>query len=269
MGVCSFCLGDEDKNAEGIPEDMIHCANCGNSGTRRALRLRFYDASFDPRLGHPSCLHYSAKLVEKIQTLRWQCLDCKRCIVCKKGDDSVRPFPSSFVFHGPDFVFQLLFCDLCDTAIHPKCCDPPLHHVPKGDFACDNCRADGSNISKRKSTSTRTPQPSKKSSAAVITRPVAQLIDGMSNFFLPNKDKMKNQQRQQSVQKAMKYLRNQTSNSKLIKRLQTTSKKWKSTATIRKDTYRNQLLARSILDSSKTTRIRRKPANLGDTSPRK
>ena len=43
----------------------------------------------------------------------------------------------------------------------------------------------------------------------VITRPVAQLIDGMSNFFLPKKDKMINNnniQRQQSVQKAMKYL---------------------------------------------------------------
>ena len=38
MGVCSFCLGDEDKNAHGLPEDMIHCAECGNSGRRTNQR---------------------------------------------------------------------------------------------------------------------------------------------------------------------------------------------------------------------------------------
>ncbi len=32
MGICSFCLGDENKNAKGIPEDMINCAECGNCG---------------------------------------------------------------------------------------------------------------------------------------------------------------------------------------------------------------------------------------------
>jgi hypothetical protein len=25
-------LGDNDKNASGLPEEMIHCAECGNSG---------------------------------------------------------------------------------------------------------------------------------------------------------------------------------------------------------------------------------------------
>lgn len=40
-------------------------------------------------VGHPSCLRYSDKLVEKIKTIRWQCLDCKRCIICSIGDDSV------------------------------------------------------------------------------------------------------------------------------------------------------------------------------------
>ena len=37
MGVCSFCLGDEDKNAQGIPEDMISCAECGNCGTLQLI----------------------------------------------------------------------------------------------------------------------------------------------------------------------------------------------------------------------------------------
>lgn len=79
----------------------------------------------------------------------------------------------------------------------------------------------------------------------VLTRPVAQLIDGMSNFFLPNKDKLNNNtnnnnKRQQSVQKAMKFLRNKNSKNK------------------------NQLIARSILASSKTPRVRRKPVTLTD-----
>ena len=120
MGICSFCMGDEDKNAAGIPEDMIHCAECGNSG-------------------HPSCLRYSAKLVKKIRTIRWQCLDCKRCLVCRRGDDSVGRLHCLSLFDAFNSL-QLLFCDLCDTAIHPKCCNPPLHSVPKGTFACPRCR---------------------------------------------------------------------------------------------------------------------------------
>jgi len=79
----------------------------------------------------------------------------------------------------------------------------------------------------------------------------------MSNFFLPKKDKINNNnnnQRQQSVQKAMKFLRNKTSNTKIV---QTSP------------TRKNQLLARSILASSKTQRIRRKPVVSTDESPAK
>mgnify|MGYP001026567112 FL=1 len=211
MGICSFCLGDEKKNAQGIPEDMLDCAECGNCG-------------------HPSCLKYSAKLVAKIKTIRWQCLDCKKCIVCHIGDDA------------------LLFCDYCDAAIHPKCCTPPLHHIPKGDFACPTCRTDGTTRSpNRKKSENKTPTRSLRSKtiseekiSPVLTRPVAQLIDGMSNFFLPKKDKSNNNnnnKRQQSVQKAMKILR-----------------------------HKNQSMARSILASSKTPRLRRKPVILTDES---
>ncbi|UJR10028.1 hypothetical protein I4U23_014251 [Adineta vaga] len=228
MGVCSFCLGDEDKNAQGIPEDMISCAECGNCG-------------------HPSCLKYSDQLIAKIKTLRWQCLDCKKCIICHKGDDS------------------LLFCDFCDAAIHPKCCSPPLNHIPKGDFACTNCRQDGTakagkqkSLKKTSSTrSLRSKNSSEDETPSVISRPVAQLIDGMSNFFLPKKDKINNIQRQQSVQKAMKYLRNKPSNSKVLKRIHT----------VPMAKNKNQSLARSILASSKTSRARRKPLNLVDDSP--
>ena len=34
MGICSFCMGDEDKNAKGTAEDMISCAECGNCGKK-------------------------------------------------------------------------------------------------------------------------------------------------------------------------------------------------------------------------------------------
>ena len=30
--VCSFCLGDEKKNRDGKPEELISCVDCGNSG---------------------------------------------------------------------------------------------------------------------------------------------------------------------------------------------------------------------------------------------
>jgi GTP-binding protein EngB required for normal cell division len=93
-------------------------------------------------------------------------------------------------------------------------------------------------------------------SPTIITRPVAQLIDGMSNFFLPKKDKINNSQRQQSIQKAMKYLRNKTSKSK-------------SFPSSSSPTRKNQLLARSILASSKTERLRKKPVILTDESSSK
>ena len=37
MGICSFCLGDENKNAKGVPEDMIACAECGNCGKKSLI----------------------------------------------------------------------------------------------------------------------------------------------------------------------------------------------------------------------------------------
>ncbi|CAF5222390.1 unnamed protein product, partial [Rotaria magnacalcarata] len=125
----------------------------------------------------------------------------------------------------------LLFCDFCDAAIHPKCCTPPLNHIPKGDFACRNCREDGTmKSSGRKSLTTASSTRSLRSRTSnddeipiVMSRPVAQLIDGMSNFFLPKKHQ-NNSQRQQSVQKAMNYLRNKTiksSSQTILKRLNT------------------------------------------------
>lgn len=87
IGICGFCLGDNEKNANGVPEEMINCAECGNSGRILiTLNIQKLIVLFS---GHPSCLQYPKKLVKKIRTIDWQCIDCKRCIVCNKSDDSV------------------------------------------------------------------------------------------------------------------------------------------------------------------------------------
>ena len=30
--LCSFCLGTAEKNKDGVIEELISCADCGNSG---------------------------------------------------------------------------------------------------------------------------------------------------------------------------------------------------------------------------------------------
>lgn len=100
--------------------------------------------------------------------------------------------------------------------------------------------------------------------SVVISRPVAQLIDGMSNFFLPKKNTTNISQRQQSVQKAMNYLRNKKNkscNANVLKRFNKILK-----TKTKRENNKSQSLARSILNSSKTPRIRRKPVNLTDDS---
>ncbi|CAF1597063.1 unnamed protein product [Rotaria magnacalcarata] len=227
IGICGFCLGDNEKNANGVSEKMINCAECGNSG-------------------HPSCLQYSEKLVKKIRTIHWQCIDCKRCIGCNKSDDS------------------LLFCDFCDAGVHPKCCNPPLNSIPKGDFACNVCRDEillsppNKNLSSSSSSSTRSRRSinlNDEDPPATLSRSVTELDDDIGNFFIPNKQNLNNI-RQQSVQKAMKYLREnktiKSTNKKLLKRTHATTL---NTNTIKEN---DELLAETILSSSKTPRIRKK-----------
>ena len=128
-----------------------------------------------------------------------------------------------------------------------------------------NCRTDGTMKKSLSTRALRSNNSTEDETAAVISRPVAQLIDEMSNFFLPKKDQMNNIERQQSVQKAMKYLINKTIkpwNTKVLQRLNTVPM-----TTNKNENDKNQLLARSILASSKTPRIGRKPVNLTNDSP--
>ncbi len=147
-----------------------------------------------------------------------------------------------------------MFCDLCDSGIHLKCCDPPLNTIPKGDFVCHVC-CDETKLSPKKSivkklSSTRSHRSNDDDSPP----------DEISNLFLPNKHKT-NHLRQQSVQKAMKYLRDKkthrSSNKKLLKRLHSTDNHPKE----------NQLLAKTILASSKTSRMQKHLLNPSKSSP--
>ncbi|ORY32175.1 hypothetical protein BCR39DRAFT_524465 [Naematelia encephala] len=104
--ICSFCMGNEQRNRDGQKELMISCVSCGRSG-------------------HRSCLNMvSPKLRAMVMTYGWKCIECKTCEVCLiKGDDH-----------------RLMFCDGCDRGYHSYCLDPPLAKPPKGTWLCTKCR---------------------------------------------------------------------------------------------------------------------------------
>nr|DBA20799.1 TPA: hypothetical protein GDO54_017542 [Pyxicephalus adspersus] len=101
-GYCDFCLGGAKKT--GCPEDLISCADCGRSG-------------------HPSCLQFTVNMTAAVRTYRWQCIECKSCILCgtSENDD------------------QLLFCDDCDRGYHMYCLSPPMSEPPEGSWSCHLC----------------------------------------------------------------------------------------------------------------------------------
>jgi hypothetical protein len=101
---CGFCLGSAEKNKDGMPEELISCHDCGNSG-------------------HPNCLQYSLNLIERIKKEPWQCIECKTCSLCADQGN-------------PD---NLLFCDACDKGFHMGCLEPPLSEMPHGSWLCEWC----------------------------------------------------------------------------------------------------------------------------------
>nr|XP_039272901.1 uncharacterized protein LOC120347119 isoform X1 [Styela clava]XP_039272902.1 uncharacterized protein LOC120347119 isoform X2 [Styela clava] len=105
--ICGDCRGTAQCNKIGEPEELLSCADCGNSG-------------------HPSCMKLSAELTAKVRTLRWQCNECKSCYVCGSQANAD----------------NLLFCDSCDRGFHMDCCTPRITHMPKGSFICQICKAE-------------------------------------------------------------------------------------------------------------------------------
>ncbi|XP_051976081.1 LOW QUALITY PROTEIN: histone acetyltransferase KAT6A-like [Xyrauchen texanus] len=104
--ICSFCLGTKEQNRDKMPEELISCADCGNSG-------------------HPSCLKFSPELTARVKALWWQCIECKTCSSCQDQGKNAD---------------NMLFCDSCDRGFHMECCDPPLMRMPKGMWICQICR---------------------------------------------------------------------------------------------------------------------------------
>ncbi|XP_072410291.1 histone acetyltransferase KAT6A-like isoform X2 [Chiloscyllium punctatum] len=104
--ICGFCLGTKEQNREKKREELISCADCGNSG-------------------HPSCLKFSPELTARVKALRWQCIECKTCSTCRDQGKNAD---------------NMLFCDSCDRGFHMECCDPPLTRMPKGMWVCQICR---------------------------------------------------------------------------------------------------------------------------------
>ena len=39
LPICSFCLGTAEHNRDGVGEELISCADCGNSGMYMVIRL--------------------------------------------------------------------------------------------------------------------------------------------------------------------------------------------------------------------------------------
>lgn len=99
---CGICMKGPEMNKRGLPEKLIHCSQCENSG-------------------HPSCLDMNKHIVQVIQTYPWQCMECKICTEC------LAP-------HDED---EMMFCDNCDRGYHSYCVG--LQEIPKGRWVCSRC----------------------------------------------------------------------------------------------------------------------------------
>ncbi|VEL43799.1 unnamed protein product [Protopolystoma xenopodis] len=113
--ICSFCLGDESNNPRtGVPEEMLACWNCGQSG-------------------HPTCLKMTSELALAVVRLRWRCIDCKKCQLCSNSVSSSSTGSPNRTSTQPLVDDQhLLLCDLCDRSFHLACIEPKLDSPPEG-----------------------------------------------------------------------------------------------------------------------------------------
>ncbi|XP_063688515.1 uncharacterized protein LOC134821712 isoform X2 [Bolinopsis microptera] len=140
--LCSFCLQTEDERGE----EMISCCLCGASG-------------------HPSCLQFSVALTQRVKLYQWECIECKKCELCRNsGDDAT-----------------LLFCDDCDKGFHMSCLKPPLSGEPDGHWSCLYC-VEGSNYWKNKSCKSRILDKSRKSRKSDKVSKRKQLLDDLAMF---------------------------------------------------------------------------------------
>ena len=98
--VCDLCL--RVINKKGTKEELLFCKDC-------------------PAKVHPSCLQYSEELTRRAYSCPWQCMECKTCTICTRGDST------------------MLICDACDKGYHMECHIPKLKTEPKGKWVCRRC----------------------------------------------------------------------------------------------------------------------------------
>uniref|UniRef100_A0A8C1KTN9 Histone acetyltransferase n=1 Tax=Cyprinus carpio TaxID=7962 RepID=A0A8C1KTN9_CYPCA len=94
--ICSFCLGTKEQNRDKKPEELISCADCGNSG-------------------HPSCLKFSPELTARVKALWWQCIECKTCSSCQdQGKNAVGSSAVSYCLRILDCCSAgMWICQIC------------------------------------------------------------------------------------------------------------------------------------------------------------
>lgn len=39
--------------------------------------------------GHPTCLQFTLNMTEAVKTYKWQCIECKSCILCGTSENDV------------------------------------------------------------------------------------------------------------------------------------------------------------------------------------
>jgi hypothetical protein len=72
---------------------------------------------------HPVCLKFNSNMTQSVKKYNWQCIECKKCVVCGNSENDDK----------------LLFCDDCDRGYHMYCLKPPMSEAPDGDWRCELC----------------------------------------------------------------------------------------------------------------------------------
>ncbi|CAL4073264.1 unnamed protein product, partial [Meganyctiphanes norvegica] len=99
---CKHCSGNRQENKMGRPEPMLTCATCKCHT-------------------HLTCVDLTTVMIPKLESYKWQCIDCKTCMQCKDPDDAEK----------------MIFCDMCDRGYHIYCVG--LKKVPNGRWHCKEC----------------------------------------------------------------------------------------------------------------------------------
>jgi zinc finger protein ubi-d4 len=130
-------INDENTNSTAYDESSHHhepsvktqsklCASCGYGSIvddpKRQVDL-LISCSECPRYFHPICLNFTANMISSVKKYKWQCIECKKCVICGNSENDDK----------------LLFCDDCDRGYHMYCLSPPINEAPEGDWNCELC----------------------------------------------------------------------------------------------------------------------------------